>query len=214
MIQAVLFDMDGLMINSEPLHYQAFENIFQKYGKHLTEEENNKRYIGITDIDAANDMITRFGLPISGKELAESSQEEYKKILKQGIPAQLGLLALLKDLKQAGIKTAIASGSTIAEIQMVIKGLKIEEYIDAFCSAYEVAKGKPAPDVFLEAAKRLGVAPENCLVLEDAESGVMGAKLAGMMCFAIPTAETRDMDFSNATKVLRSLNEVFENLGN
>lgn len=212
MIKAVLFDMDGLMIDSEPLHYQAFNNIFQKYGNFLPKEENDERYIGITDTDAAEDMVQRFGLPLSANQLVKEVQDEYTSIISNGIPGQPGLMELLKDLKNHGYKTSIASGSTREEIEMVIKGLGIEDYMDSYTSAYEVDKGKPAPDVFLEAAERLGVKPEECLVLEDAPSGILGAKLAGMLRYAVPTEQTKDKDFSLANRVLKSLSEAFENL--
>lgn len=210
MIKAVLFDMDGLMIDSEPLHYQAFNTIFQKYGKFLSKEENDQRYIGITDTDAAEDMVQRFGLPISANQLVQEVQDKYKKIIVHGIPGQPGLLELLKDLKDHGYQTSIASGSTIEEIEMVIKGLGIGGYMDSYTSAYEVDKGKPAPDVFLKAAERLEVRPEECLVLEDAPSGILAAKLAGMLRYAIPTEQTKDKDFSQANRVLGSLSEVFK----
>lgn len=211
-IKAVLFDMDGLMVDTEPLHLQAFNKALEKYGKHLTEEENTKRYIGTPDIDGAKDMVVRFNLPISAKELVLTKQENTKQLLRNNIVAQPGLVALMTNLHKNGYKIAIASSSRLENIQTVIDGLKITSLIGALASTDEVEHGKPAPDVYLLAAKKLGVNPSECLVLEDAPKGVQAGKVAGMVVFAIPSQYTKGEDFSLADKVLNSLSEVLSNL--
>lgn len=208
-IKAVLFDMDGLMIDSEPLHLQAVNSVLAKYGKHLTEEENTKRYIGIPDVDGAKDMVVRFHLPISAEEFVLAKQVKTKQLLRNNIVAQPGLIDLMTNLHKNGYKIAIASSSKLETIEIVIEGFRIGSLIDALASADEVKNGKPAPDVYLLAAKKLGVKPEQCLVLEDAPKGVEAGKRAGMLIFAIPSNETRGGDFSLADKVLNSLSEVF-----
>lgn len=208
-IKAVIFDMDGLMIDSEPLHVQAFNSVLEKYDKHLTEEENKRRYIGLSDEDQSQDIILRFGLPISTEELVLRKQAVFMKILKNQLIPQQGLMKLLKKLDQTGYKTAIASSSPKDVIRAVIEGLKIADFIDDYVSAEEVENGKPAPDIYLSAAKRLKVQPSECLVLEDAPRGVQAAKAAGMICFAIPSGFTQNEDFSQSDKVLNNLSEVF-----
>lgn len=213
-IKAVLFDMDGLMIDSEPLHLMAFNRILDKYGKNLTEEENTKRYIGVSDIDAAKDMVVRFDLPISAKRLTKDKQEEYRKLFRTQLVAQPSLIELLNDLKKNSYKTAIASSSTLEEIRMVVEGLKMSSLIDMICSAEEVENGKPAPDVYLLAAKRLNVDSSECLVLEDTPKGVQAGKAAGMNIFAVPSQYTKGQDFRLADKVLNNLSEVFSLINN
>lgn len=208
-IKAVLFDMDGLMIDSEPLHYQAFNVVLKKYGQHLTEKENKERYIGLSDEDEAVDMVVRFNLPISAEELVQAKREKAKKLLSNHIVVQAGLIDLLTNLHKNGYKIAIASSSRLEIIEIVINGLQITSLIDAFASAEEVKHGKPAPDVYLLAAEKLGVIPSECLVLEDAPKGVQAGKAAGMLVFAIPSGYTKGQDFSLADKVLNSLSEVF-----
>lgn len=206
--KAVIFDMDGLMIDSEPFHAKAYDTVLKKFGYGLTQEENSKRYVGISDLDASRDMVKRFNLPITPEELSSQKQQAYKVHLKE-IKPNPGLMDLLRHLKYSGIKTAIASSSTIKEISSVVKTLGISPLINSITSAQEVENGKPAPDVFLLAAKKLKVAPALCLVLEDAPSGIAAAKAAGMFRFAIPSPETKDKDFSDANKVLENLSEVF-----
>lgn len=209
-IKAVLFDMDGLMVDNELLHLQAFNNVFRKYNKYLSEDENNKWYIGVSDEDAAIDMVERFHLPLSAKELALAKRESYKQLQKGQMFPLSGLIELLKNLHRYGYKTAIASGSTVEEIKKVIEKLDIMQLIGNYCSSEEVKQGKPAPDVYLLAAKKLGVEPSECLVLEDASKGVEAAKAAGMTCFAVTSQYTKGQDFSLADKILNNLSEVFQ----
>lgn len=202
--------MDGLMIDSEPFHYKAFNKVFHQYGKQLTVENNNKYYIGISDIDAAKDMIVRYSLPLTPKELVRKKQAVYQELIGSKITPQPGLLALLQKLQQRGYKKGIASSSMLKEIKLVMDTLKINQYIDTYCSAQEVRQGKPSPDLFLYAAHKLKVEPKDCLVLEDAPSGIQAAIAAGMKTYAIPSRETKDKDFSVATRILNNLNAVFD----
>jgi HAD superfamily hydrolase (TIGR01509 family) len=214
MKKLIIFDMDGLMIDSEPFHQKAFDTVFQKYGKRLTVEDNNTFYVGISDRDAAGDMVKRYSLPLSPEELVREKQKAYKELVAHQINPQEGLIHLLKDLQDNGYMKVIASSSMLDEIELIVNRLKIQEYIENYFSAQQVENGKPEPDIFLLAAEQMKVKPDQCLVLEDAPSGVKAAKAAGMDCFAIPSRETKGSDFSNATKVLTSLSEVYENLKN
>ena len=209
-IKAVLFDMDGLMINSEPFSFEAFTTVFRKYGKQLSEEDYVRRYVGISEAEESKDMVVRFNLPISAEELIQAKRILYKQFLKDNVITQPGLMELLEKLHQHSYKIAIGSSSTLKNIKAVINRIIISSLINTYASAEEVEYGKPAPDVYLLAAKKLGVNPTDCLVLEDAPKGVQAAKAAGMICFAIPSKETKGLDFSQADKVLNSLSEVFE----
>lgn len=208
-IKAVLFDMDGLMIDSEPLNFKAWKKVLKKYDIHLKKDEYNQRYVGIPDKDGTEDLVARYSLSVSAEKLSQTKRKLYTRLLQTKLVPQPGLIDLLISLHKVGYKTAIGSGSSLEEIQMVIKGLAIYHLIDSYCSAEEVNKGKPAPDTYLELAKRLDVDPAECLVLEDAPPGVQAAKAAEMLCFAIPSNETKNLDFSLADKVLNSLSEVF-----
>lgn len=208
-IQAVIFDMDGLMIDSEPLHCEAYDRVLKKFGYDLTKDENSQRYVGIGDVACCDDLISRHHLPITTKELMKQKQGEYLKLLDSNIKAQPGLLKLLDQLQKNNYKKAIASGSLLYEIKTIINSLKIEKFFDAVCSVEEVQNGKPEPDLFLLAARRLEISPERCLVLEDAPSGIKAAVSANMKSYAIPSRETLDKDFSLADRVLPSLEKVY-----
>lgn len=213
-IKAVLFDMDGLMIDSEPYHLKAFDTVLRRYNSSLSQEENKTRYIGIEDIVAAADMVERKQLPISKEELVQKKQQAYLQYLKSDIVAKVGLMELLISLKQLRLKTAVASGSALHEIKTIVANLNIREYFDFLCSSTQVSHGKPAPDVFLYAASNLGVDPASCLVLEDSPSGLYAGKAANMHVIIVPSRETEGKDFTGADAVLTSLREVSEYINN
>jgi len=200
------------MIDSEPIHYKAFDEAIKTFGRHIPIEEFNHFYPGLSDLDQAKDMVKRYNLPITAEELVQRKQTIARRMLREEVVPQPGLIDLLKQLDENHYKKAVASSSLLVEIELVINALQINHLIDAYCSSEEVSHGKPAPDLFLLAAKKLEVLPENCLVLEDAPSGIKAAKAAGMKSYAIPSRETKGQDFSEATHVLINLSEVFSYL--
>ncbi len=208
-IKAVIFDMDGLMIDSEPYHQKAFDLVLKKYGSSLSIEENSA-YVGIGDAAAARDMITRKKLPITAEELISQKESVYMTYLHTDILPKDGLVDLLKFLKSKGILTSVASGSILNEIQAVLKHLNIEKYFDFYCSSTQVARGKPAPDVFQYAVEHLGVSPGDCIVLEDAPSGLQAGKSANIPVIIVPSLETKDKDFSTADHIVASLRDLPE----
>jgi HAD superfamily hydrolase (TIGR01509 family) len=212
MIKAVIFDMDGLMIDSEPIHYQAYSRVLHDLGKKYPLEDNNRLYIGLSDSEQAKDMVVRYALPLSPEELVEKKQKEFKQIIQTAIIPKPGLMQLLEDLKSNQYKMAIASSSRKDVIELVIKSLKISHFISAYCSAEDVQNAKPAPDLFLLAADKLQVKPQECLVLEDSPRGIEAASKAGMKSFAIPSEETKNGDFTKSTEKLDNLNNVFARL--
>lgn len=140
-IKAVIFDMDGLMIDSEALHVMAYDKVLRQYGHRLTEEENTARYIGISFKEQSADLVTRLKLPVTPEQLSVLENEQYFNLMTEVRPMP-GLIELLTKLKDAGIRTAIASGSPISIIESVIKQLRIAELIVCYCSSEEVGPRK------------------------------------------------------------------------
>ncbi len=212
MIKAVIFDMDGLMIDTEPYHQISFDKALSEYGKNLSIEENNKWYVGLSDHDVAEDIVARFNLDIAPEDLMKSKKVYYTELLKEKIIPQPGLFELVEQLTNNKYKLAVASGSRRDEIELVLESLTLTQFFPVYCSVEEVEKGKPEPDLFLYTAKKLFVRPDECLVLEDSPPGVAAAVAAGMKCFAIPCRETLDKDFSNALMRLNNLSEVYAHI--
>jgi len=209
MTQAVLFDMDGLIIDNEPLHSKAFEIVLKLYGKKPRFNENGLvQILGIGGKENWKLLKKIYQLSEDEEVLLQKKRIIYLDLLKQNIKPMPGLLKLLKFLKKKRIKMAIASSASLSHIELITKSLGIRHYFKAIISGESVMRGKPDPDIYLKAAKLLKVKPYVCLVLEDTERGVIAGKRARMKVIAVPTKYTKHLNFSQADKVVRSLEEV------
>jgi HAD superfamily hydrolase (TIGR01509 family) len=207
MVEAVIFDMDGLMVDTEPIQSESFERVLREHG--AQPRRNNLgviQTIGVTALDNWRRLRSKYNLNSSLEELVTRKREVYSELLPGRITPMPGLLPLIAMLEQRQIKKAIASSSSLDHINIVTKELELT--FDATVSGEHVERGKPHPDVFLKAAELLNVQPSGCVVLEDAESGVNGGKAAGMKVVAVPSRFTSDHDFTNANKVVPSLEAV------
>jgi len=210
MISAALFDMDGLMIDSDQIISRAYETVLKEYGK---EPQFNSRGIvhtpGISAVDNWKNLVKVYGIDADINELAAKKNRLHVEYMKEGVNAMPGLMELLPTLREHNIKMAIASSSNRELVESVVQHLGIKQYFDAIVAGGEVPHGKPAPDIFLVAAANLEVAPEDCVVFEDAIDGVRAAKAGGMSCIAIPSLDNLDNpEFKIADAVLPSLGQV------
>lgn len=205
MITTVIFDLDGLLADTEPLHCRAYQDALQSEGASLTEADYIEHWVrsgkGIAD------WVALHGLNIDPLALRVKKSARYLELLASSLRPMDGALELLKVLD--GNKTlALASSSYQDAVDGVLEGLNIAHYFKAIVTGLDVPRVKPAPDIFLTAARRVGAVPSECVVIEDAEKGVLAAYQAGMSCIAVPNAHTRHHDFSKASRVCSSLNEI------
>lgn len=208
MVKAVIFDMDGVIVDSEPIHFKSDILTMRHYGKHITEEELSY-YIGISNPDMWKDLREKFALEVSVEELLET-QFAYKKQLigdKKLEPIN-GIKDLLDELKSRGIRIGLASSSSREFIELMLSNLGIDEYFEVVISGEEVQRGKPFPDIFIKAAQGLGVDPLDCLVIEDSGHGVKAAKSAGMKCIGFVSPNSGDQDLSLADEIVHSIEEI------
>ncbi len=205
MMNAVIFDLDGLLADTELLHCQAYQMALAEHGigldPHAYAEHWVRNGYGIVD------WVVNHHLTLDPQAVRMRKSEHYLTLLASSLKPMDGALELLEVLC-GRYQMALASSSYRDAIDGVLAGLKIEHYFDTIVSGLDVAKVKPAPDIFLKAARDLALNPVDCLVLEDAEKGVIAAHRAGMRCVAVPNDFTRHHDFSKATRVCASLREV------
>ena len=194
MTLAVIFDMDGLIIDSEPLQNNAWVDILKRHGKSpvLNEKTGLVHIIGISITKNWEYLKDKYGLSESVKELEEERMPVYLKSLGPGLKAMEGFAELVEKLFKNKIPMAIASSSKRNYIEIALKSLSAEKYFPVIISAAEFERGKPNPDVYLAAAKELGVKPESCVVLEDSGLGVQAGKNAGMKVITVPNSYTED----------------------
>ncbi len=211
-IKAVLFDMDGLMIDTESLSTEAFINSAKAQGYNMTKEETLK-VLGFTKASIYQFWIDYFqGTNVDGKKLVDDHYEYIENVLYTVGPEKMPYVEeLLKYLRENNYKIAVASSSDTADIKNNLEKTKLEKYIDEIASGAEVENGKPAPDVFLLAAERLGVDAKDCLILEDSKAGIKAGKASGAMVFMVPDMFTVDKECEDtADRILTNLGEVIE----
>lgn len=184
-VRAVIFDLDGTLIDSEPNYFLADQRLLARYGIPFSEEDK-RRYIGGSNLDEMEDLVRRHGLPASPAALAEEKNAIYLELAEENTRLFPPMKRFLDLLAASGISVAVASGSDLQVIQHLLANLGLTGTFPVVVSAAEVPLGKPAPDVFLEAARRLGVPPQTCVVVEDSRPGVEAAHRAFMRCIAVP----------------------------
>ena len=184
---AVIFDMDGVLVNSEPLHERSFLDVFAEIGYAENHGVDFPSYYGQTDRIVWRDFVERHRPPHTLEELLQRKEVRFKRLLEVHQPIFPGVLELLPALRQR-YALGLASGSRHPVIQAVLALSDLRAQFQAVVSSEDVLHGKPAPDVFLRTAQLLGVDPEHCWVIEDSIAGVEAALAAGMRVIAIPNS--------------------------
>jgi len=212
MIEAVIFDMDGVLIDSEPLHFEVDEMVLKHLqidkGKHYLE-----RFVGYTNPAMWKIIKEENQLEQSIEGLIELQMRiKLDYLEKSNYVAIDGVLELLNKIQAKKIPLAIASSSPRIFIEAVIDKIQIARYFTTWISGEEVPESKPAPDVFLGAAAMLNVQPENCIVIEDSKSGTIAAKSAGMKCIGFQNPNSGNQDLSEADYIFDSFTELHKRL--
>jgi beta-phosphoglucomutase family hydrolase len=205
-LEAVLWDMDGVIADTADYHYNAWREVFKEQGVEFNKADFMRHF------GQRHDTITKFALgdklsPEEVNKISEKKQTIYRRNVAKNIIPLPGAIALIKSLNQHGIKTAIASSAVPANIDVILRGLGIEKDFQAIVGGTEVAEGKPSPLIFQLAAQKLGVKPGNCVVIEDAIAGVTAAKRAGMKCVAVTNSHP-GISLKNADLIVDSLEKV------
>jgi beta-phosphoglucomutase family hydrolase len=211
MISAVIFDMDGVIVDSEPFHVQAEREVMERYGFDISEEELHRRYLGRTSQFMYQDLIDRYKLDVTDwHQLAEEKKDIFLPLLESKAQLIEGVLELIQFLHVGGMKLAIASSSRLHFIEIVMERFGLGGFFDVVVSADHIKHGKPHPEIFLKASDKLGCRPKECLVIEDAASGVAAAKSAGMSCLAFVPPGVLEQDLSKADHVFDSMKCILD----
>ncbi len=201
----VIWDLDGVIIDSAAAHWQSWQRLAAETGTTFTEADFRSTF-GMRNAD----IIPRYWATTNAAEvqtLADRKEALYRDLVRANAQALPGALALLRDLHAAGWHQALGSSAPMENIRLIIEVLGLGDSLDAAVSGEDAEQGKPAPDIFLAAARALGLAPANCLVIEDAVQGVQAARAAGMRCIAV-TNGTPNRELASADRVVTNLTEV------
>lgn len=210
-IKGIIFDLDGVLVFTDKYHYQAWKKMADRMGIYFDETINN-RLRGVSRMESLDIILERYTGPALSEAdkmaLAEEKNETYKKLLKNMAPGDVSteVRETLKELKSRGYKLAI--GSSSKNTKFILKQVDFIDIFDAISDGTNIVNSKPNPEVFLKAAEFLGLAPEECVVVEDAYAGIDAAKAGNMYTMAIADAAF----YEKADVKLRTFADILENL--
>ncbi|MGP4048212.1 HAD family hydrolase [Streptomyces sp. 2A115] len=202
---SVIFDLDGTLVDSEPNYYEAGRQTLAGQGVTDFTWADHERYVGISTRETVALWKERYALDAPLDVLLADKNRRYLALARASTRVFPEMRKFVELLAGEDVPMAVASGSSREAIEAILAGTGLDTYLRTFVSADEVAHGKPAPDVFVEAARRLAAVPADCVVLEDAAPGAAAAHAAGMRCIAVPyvTAQADDPSFATAGLLVR-----------
>jgi HAD superfamily hydrolase (TIGR01509 family) len=204
LMRVVVFDMDGLMFNTEELYTLAGTELLRRRGQAFTDELKNEM-MGLRPQPSFEVMIRRCHLPDTWQQLAEESNRLFISVLEGRLAPLPGLLTLLSALEHAGIPKAIGTSSARELVDACLTPFDMHRRFQFILTAEDITHGKPHPEIYLTAARRFGVPPAEMLVLEDSENGCRAAAAAGAFTVAVPGPHSRAQDFTAASLIITSL---------
>ncbi len=208
MINTVIFDMDGVLINSEPVHIRNEQEIFDELGIKVGEEEHHS-FIGVAAREVWRRLIEKHQLDITVEELHVRGRERYLEYLRKGeVEPVEGGIELARYFHDHGYKVLLASSASAATVKAVLNHFGWQGAFDHTVSADDILHSKPAPDAFLKAAELAGELPAHCVVIEDSTNGVKAAKRAGAFCIGYQSELAPYQDLSEADIIVNKLSDV------
>jgi beta-phosphoglucomutase family hydrolase len=208
-VKALIFDMDGVLVNTEPHHIFLEKKLFAGLKLNITEEEHNT-YMGKANDVMWRELIQKYNLPYKVQELAERNKKEIIKYFSEMKEIELmpGIIDILEKLYQKRIPMAVASSSVAETIEIILSRTGLRKYFLYRVNSGLVKRSKPAPDIFLYTADLLSVKPEQCMVIEDSENGIKAAKAAGMFCVAYTGKSSGSQDQSLADECIDDFSQL------
>lgn len=209
MIKAVVFDFDGLLVDTEIVSFKVYKNILSQYGMDFQIGTYAREYSGCPEVENVAKLLRSYGLPMTFDTLFDLVVSTERELLKKSADLKPGARELLQHLHEHGYGIAVASSSLTDRAMKILNQHDIARYFTAFVFSEDITNGKPDPEIFLKAAEKLEVTPSECLVLEDSEAGIEAAARAGMRVICIPDVKTPGPSYLRKTEaVLNSLDEI------
>lgn len=209
MLKAVIFDMDGVIINSESLHHCAYHAMFDEVGANVSAELYDS-LTGKSTLNVCKELKDRFDLSQTPEELAGIKRHHYDVIFENDKTFDLikGVRELIQNYHDHGLTLVLGSSATMISIERIFKRFDLNRYFKAKLSGAELKASKPHPEIFIKAAAATGFSPEECIIIEDATNGIEAAKSAGIYCVAFDSEHSKNQDYSKSDLVINDFESI------
>lgn len=209
MLKAVIFDMDGVIIDSEPLHNKAYNNMFTQIGIRVS-NELYESFTGQSTINICKRLCSHFNLDYTPESLVAIKRKYYKEFFESNSSLSLidGALNLIKDYHHNGLKLVLASSAAMTSINQIFDRFDLHQYFSAKFSGGDLKQSKPHPEIFLKAIQSTGFSNKECIVIEDSTNGIKAAKAAHVFCIGYDSFHSKNQNYSNADMVITDFNDI------
>ena len=210
MIKAVIFDMDGVLVNSEPLHKKAYYNMFKDFKLDVS-ENLYESFTGKSTYSICEQLCLKFNLSISPDELVNSKRKHFKNIFENDKSFKMidGAYELIKDYYKNNLKLVLASSASMATINKVFEKFDLDKFFVGKISGADLKESKPNPEIFLNAVKVSGHNKRDCIVIEDSTNGIIAANSAKIFCVGYKSKNSINQNYSLADLVISNFNQIY-----
>ncbi|MFC7356808.1 HAD family hydrolase [Jejudonia soesokkakensis] len=208
-LKAVLFDMDGVIVDTEPLHRKAYYKMFSDVNIEVS-QDLYESFTGQSTINICKTLCERYSLSESAETLVRIKRKHFKYLFANDTDLSLldGVLHLIKNLHKNGITLVLASSASMPNIDRIFNRFDLNQYFIAKLSGADLKESKPHPEIFIKAAKASGHKKENCVVIEDSTNGIAAAKAAGIFCIGYDSLHSKNQDYSKADWVVHDFSKL------
>lgn len=209
MLKAVLFDMDGVIVDTEPLHREAYYAMFEEMEIPIT-DALYESFTGQATLAICNTLVSEYRLSVPPETLVANKRKHFKRLFDTGNQLQLidGVWELIRDYHHNGLTLILASSASMPNIDRIFRRFDLDRYFKAKFSGADLKASKPHPEIFLKAAAASGYPKEHCMVIEDSTNGIRAAKAAGIYCVAYRSAHSVNQDYALADRVITDFKEI------
>lgn len=209
MLKAVLFDMDGVIVDTEPLHCKAYHSMFKTVGIDVS-KELYESFTGQSTLEICRQLCVQFQLSEAPETLVKLKREAFKHIFKfdDSLAMIEGVHDLVKEYHSNGLTLVLASSASMNTINFVFERFNLNQYFVAKLSGADLKASKPHPEIFINAAKSSGFKKEECMVIEDSTNGVIAAKAAGIYCVGFKSPNSKNQEYDKADLVISSFEDI------
>ncbi|WP_345276721.1 HAD family phosphatase [Litoribaculum gwangyangense] len=209
MLKAVIFDMDGVIIDSEPMHYKAYNDMFDEVGIEVS-NDLYESFTGQSTINICKRLCNHFNLKESPETLVAIKRKHYKQFFQSNSQLSLidGVFDLIKDYHNNGLKLVLASSAAMTSIDQIFDRFDLHKYFVAKFSGGDLKESKPHPEIFIKAVEATGFKNEECMVIEDSTNGIEAAKAAQVFCVGYDSFHSKNQDYSKADLVIKDFKDI------